>query len=448
LVVLLLVEAGRLVASGNTRLLSLAVVLGAALLAAHATPMTLLTVLVIVSPLPLYMHGISAPLTPAVVFGVWLSLALPRNASARSATTMHGAHRYALVLGTLVCCSVLSMWHGVEGRTSADLGAVWRLVVGIAIFTACLSCIRSRADVHRAYVALVLAAVVVVMIAAVELAFPGVTVPGLLTSAGTLRVEHGTTNFRLYGPIGDYELLGEMLALAAVIAAFLAFRARGIRRIFWGLCIAAFFVGIALTSTRSSFVILIVGIAVALFALRGGRGRTLRNATVVGAVVAAVIPAISLIQRTVGGGYLFSRLESTDTANGVGGFVGPRWQLWQWFVDQLPSGLRLVVGSGPSFDYEHFQTYPHSLPLTLVITTGLLGAIAFFAFLGLLVVRCGRRWISERDPYAFVGALLIVLFALNEVKIEYLRQYNYQWFLWALFGIVAASSVARTEATE
>lgn len=441
---LFLIAMGRLVAVGNTMVVSVVILCVAALLAAQARPISLLAILIVVSPLPLYMKGAGTPLTPGLVFGIWLSLLLPRHRELRSFATARLIRVYAPGLAFIVVATLISLSLGAAPQTSADLGALWRLAVGIAIFLACLICIRSRAALRRAYVALATAGILVVVIAAVQLVLPSLTIPGLLTNVGAIQQENGLSNLRVYGPIGDYELLGEMLALAAVIAVFLALRSRGLRRLLWAWSVPIFFVGIASTSTRSSFVIFVLGVALILLTLARAEGQHRMQAWVMVALgVVAAIPVITLLQRSFGTGYLFERVQAAPTSGSFAEIIGPRTELWSAFHDQLPRGPHLLFGAGPAFDYDRYQTYPHSLPLTLVFTTGIIGAIAFYSFLATIIGRCVRTWIALKDSYAFVGGLLVVLFVLNELKIEYIRQYNYQWFIWALLGVCAASSVAR-----
>jgi hypothetical protein len=440
------VEIGRLVAGGNTRLVSVALLAIVALVAAQAEPSTLLVGLIAVSPLPLFMQGAKVPLTPAIVGAVWLSVLLPRHAKAMAERPTRAVRPYLPILVAIGFITLLSLWGGASDRTSADLGAVGRLAVGMAIFLACLVCLRTEAQLRLAYVGLLISGLLVTVIALLQVVHP-VHIPGLLNNAPAVETgSAGLINIRATGPIGDYELLSEMLALAAVVACFFALRSDGFKRVLYAACIPFFFVGIAATETRSGFVIFVLGIVLMILLSRGiQRAHSSRAWIVMGVTLLAAFPVITLLQKSSQTGFLFLRLSQTQTGGGVSKLVN-RSGVWNLFLARLPHGWHLLFGQGPAFNYPFYREFPHSLPLTLIFTVGIAGAVAFYTLLISIIVRCARAWAKTRSPYPIVGGLLLVLFVINEVKIEFLRAYGYQWFVWALLGVAAASAVTARRA--
>ena len=163
------------------------------------------------------------------------------------------------------------------------------------------------------------------------------------------------------------------------------------------------------------------GIIVTLAALKPlGDRRRLNTVLSVGAGVALTLPVLAVLQQTIGSGYLPQRIQALHFSGGLARTLD-RSGVWTYFADRFPHGKALYFGSGPAFDYERYQTYPHNLALTLIFTVGLLGAITFYGLLFAIVVRCYRSWRTSKSAYAFLAGLLVALFVVNEVKIEYLR---------------------------
>jgi hypothetical protein len=431
------IELGRFTAANSVRMISLVLVAVAAPLLAQLSPTRLVTLTIALSPLPLYMQGVRASLTLGLIIGVWLAWLIQRSdARLVGLSRGFGAPVTAVAITTLVALA-----RGQSARTSQDLIAAGKLFVGLAIFAACLLTLRSTADVRRGFVAIGAAGAIVFAVSLFQLTFASVHVPGLVTGVGSVQAgDPGVaTNLRVGGPIGDYELLGEFFGLVGTVAIFLGMSGNGPSRLRWFLLLPMSVIGIAMTSTRSGLVILVLGAAACLVTRPNATRRVRRAALLLAGLVFIALPAIGELQARFGTGYLFERVAALPHRGGLL-YALDRAAVWHFFWNQLPPRGDLLFGSGPAFDYARFGTYPHSLPLTLVFTVGVLGAAAFCSLLLLIEVRCLRAWRSHRSSFALLGAVLIGLFALNEIKVEYVRVFNYQWFVWALLGVAAASS--------
>jgi hypothetical protein len=439
-VALLSVEVGRLVAANSVRLISLVLVALAVPLIAQLDAERLLAFTIAVSPLPLYMQGLHASLVLGLVAAVWLAWLGSRGMASQELGSSSG---FGIALVAVLLTALLAFARGQSGRTGSDLAALGTLLVGMALFVACLLILRTPAAVRRAFVALCVGGALVFMVAMVQLLFPSVHIPGLLTSAGSVQVaESGVAqNLRVGGPIGDYELFAELLGLVGTAAVFFGLRSSGSARLGWLALLLCTMIGVATTSTRSGFVILVLGATACIVADRRTTGRARRTLIAVLVLGLVALPIIRELQARLGTGYLFARLSAHSHGGGLL-YVLDRATVWRIFLDHLPSRGDLFLGSGPAFDYAGWGTYPHSLPLTLVFTVGILGAAAFYGLLLLIEVRCLVAWRSARSPYALLGAILVGLFAINEIKIEYVRAFNYEWFVWGMLGIAAAASRA------
>src|SRR5262249_55222254 len=153
---------------------------------------------------------------------------------------------YELPLLAIVATSLIAFWRGASDRTGDDLGALGKLAVGLALFCACLVVIRSRDDLRLAFLALGLAGAIAPSFPALQLAAPAVRVPGMLSASGGA-VQRGvygiSSNLRATGPLGDYELFAELLALIGTLGAYLGLRARGWAAAAWLVLVPAAIVG-------------------------------------------------------------------------------------------------------------------------------------------------------------------------------------------------------------
>jgi hypothetical protein len=169
-----------------------------------------------------------------------------------------------------------------------------------------------------------------------------------------------------------------------------------------------------------------------------GAGRRWLQLVPIGAAIWLLgLPLLHVLQTQAGTGFLFSR-SLVSSGSGIAGILD-RGNVWGFFIDRLPHGVDLLFGHELAFDYSLYGTYPHSLPLTLVFTVGIAGAAAFYWLIAAVLWHCVRA-ARAGAPYAGLGVLLVFLFVLDEVKIEYLRVYSYQWFIWGLLGVCAAAA--------
>jgi hypothetical protein len=437
LVALVSIEVGRWAASGSLRMLSLVVGAIAAPLLAQVPVERLTRLLILVLPLPLFFRGLNVSLTPLLVCAAWLAWLGARARGHRASSTV--ATRHKLLCVALALPPLLGLYE--TQVTSTELAAVGRRLVGIGIFALCVVTIRDRHAVGKAWDAVVGSAAVVISITLLELTMPSLQIPGLVSNVGAIQANvYGlASNLRVGGPIGDYELMGEFCALAGTAAAFSAFRMR--RHLpFHALVWCGCFVGVALTSTRSALLILAAGTLVAV----GPALRRLRLSTLALMAAASIGVAVAVleVQARYSSGFVFERVSNSTTSGGLLRILD-RATVWPFFWHNRPHGGGLLVGVGPAFDLTRWQSFPHSLPLTLLYTGGLFGVVVFAVLVYVLM----RDTLAERagiaQQHASLALTCLVLFALNEIKIEFTRVENYEWWVWALLGVCAATGARR-----
>jgi O-antigen ligase len=114
------------------------------------------------------------------------------------------------------------------------------------------------------------------------------------------------------------------------------------------------------------------------------------------------------------------------------------------------------IGHGPGWDFTKTLTlelWPHNAYLYYFNITGLFG---LSAFIFLLVKLVQASWPGIRSsivrssfPEALMKALHVslVIFIIDQIKIDYLRNDIYMYFVWFFFGLIAATrNVIRSDA--
>lgn len=270
-------------------------------------------------------------------------------------------------------------------------------------------------------------------------------------------MENRTAQGRLSGPFGA-EFTSEYLALASLLLAYLLMN-KGLGRrwpvwLRWGLLAGNLGFMVA-TGSRGGILVLLVGLVWGAFLFRRelGAGRTL--GFLLGAALVASVMSALIVQFT-DYNVLFERLGGTEIK---GGIIDSRSVTWPVAWEAIKE--RPLLGYGPRLRLHEDLVYPipghkpipypHSLPLFLLYTLGVVGLIAYTIFFALLLGRFYRgsraRPPNESSGLAKLGFILLVLFLLDEIKIEFLRfiQSDYQAIIFSLFGgLLAMADKART----
>jgi len=264
---------------------------------------------------------------------------------------------------------------------------------------------------------------------------------------GRLGAGPGGVLARYPGSIGDYELLAEFSTLCFLLClgliVFRLHRGRPLALYVLAGCVAA--VG-WLTGTRS-FVFGVVGgslLLVILALLQPGRrlARVWRVLLVIGLVVIALAV---LVPSSVTSAYLDRFLKTNELFSGD---VFNRYKLYAngWsLVGEMPTlGYGANMRTVFQQSWGQLVDWPHSLYMTTLLTAGFLGLVALaWLVVGLVAmpVSCTfrRRW-AQTDVRALAGilAVVIVVWVLNEAKIEFLRSSFYVDLMAFLFGLISS----------
>jgi O-antigen ligase len=167
--------------------------------------------------------------------------------------------------------------------------------------------------------------------------------------------------------------------------------------------------------------------------------------------VAGLVVVIAILEGFVANytssGSLFDRIVATtfekgfipDTRSGSGGpWLGAieRGMKHPWF------------GQGPGWDFTtDFNTgfWPHNLYLFYFDSIGIFGLLAFLFFIYRIIKSTTTSIKASVVNSSFPEALMkifhviIVIFLFDQIKIEYLRNEIYTFFVWSLFGMIIAT---------
>jgi hypothetical protein len=276
-----------------------------------------------------------------------------------------------------------------------------------------------------------------------ELLFPGrVIIPNwLYTRHGTSLVMKG---FRMGGPFHDYELTGEFFTLNAFIIFFMFIRSKRmlLRALFGAFLLIDIFMMFT-TITRGAIFSLIAGVAYLMFLSRKDLN-IVRITYIVAALVAVLIVMEGVVARYTTSGSLFDRVVTTTFERG---FI-PANRVGTWFPAIERGMQNPIFGRGAGWDFSEGLSkgfWPHSLYLFYFNVTGLFGLCAFIFLIAKLVKSTlsgiKASLVTSPFPEALMKIMhvMIIIFLFDQIKIEYLRNSMYTYFIWFFFGLIIAT---------
>jgi O-antigen ligase len=325
------------------------------------------------------------------------------------------------------------------------------------VFLACvlmyymvINSVRTQRDLRRLHTAQLITALGVFLVAAWEARHAGkVLIPGLLDFTTTGGTEFNTHDVRVGASFRDYELLSEFCGLSFLLVVFLWTRARSqTRRVVYSVLGAFSLYTMFTTVTRGVIFALGLALPYMVWVIR----RRLNPVRFIsGAViVASLMLAMNLVvARYTNSGDLFDRLSQTRVVHGV----VPEARAVPWLNAWQRALVHPILGQGPYYgEMPGFaNTWPHNLYLFVANLIGFPGLLFFLAFLiGLAMLLKPTvddlRHASYADAYLIVARAQLVLFAVNEMKIDFLRNGVYTFQVWLMFATwTAGYLVSRDE---
>jgi O-antigen ligase len=338
---------------------------------------------------------------------------------------------------------VVSFYNVGAGDLASSIGIFQMMAATWLMFYLIGSIPETRRDFERLLAFQAVSVLLVCSVAIFEMTHPGqVLIPGWIEFTNTTSPDAAAFGVRVGSTFYDYELLCEYCAINALLILFLFLRSGSIllRTAYGGLLLLVMFIMFA-TVTRGGIIALGVGTLYLLWLVR--RRLTMVGVTIMTAGVAAGLIGMNWFVVTyTRTGNMFERLAGST----VVGFVPDnRRQVWPQAWNRIFE--HPLLGHGPFYSpLSGAQVYhwPHSLPLYVANNVGFIG-IAILAWMLWTLFRITRPTTDDlRDADSVRSFMLIaraqmVVFLVDEIKVEYLRNMNYAFQVWLMFGLMVAA---------
>ena len=351
----------------------------------------------------------------------------------------------------------LILWYILSFYNVRTDFALERALQNFELFLGCvlmyymvINSVRTQRDLERLHAAQMITALSVFVIAFWEARHAGqVLIPGLLDFSATTGHDFNTRDVRVGASFRDYELLSEYCGLYFLLGMFLWLRARSnTQRALLSAFVLFNVYTMFTTVTRGVFFALAIVIPFVLYTIR----RHLNPVRFMTAAAMIIVLALSmnfLVARFTNSGDLFQRMAETKVVHGV--VPEARAKPWQNAWERAL--VHPIIGQGPFYgELEgHELWWPHNVYLFVANIVGFPGLLFFLMILfGLFAmlrpVVDDLRHPSYADAFLIAGRAQWLMFCLNEVKIDFLRNPNYTFQVWLMFSTwTAAYLVSRTE---
>jgi O-antigen ligase len=314
----------------------------------------------------------------------------------------------------------------------------------ILMYVLIVNNVTRERDLIRLHVFQAVSITSVLLIAVYELNHPGgALVPGWIYFNKTVGTDFGTKNVRVGGPFFNYELLSEYCALSIMFVSFLFIRARSLlqRTALGGLFVLCFFILFA-TVTRGAMVALGVGV---LYLLYMGR-RHLKFIPMVVLGTAAVLAFLGMdffVGHFTRSGDLMARFSQTYFVGLVPDSRVGAWQgAWKLFLEHP------IIGRGPYYPSSEerlsYLAWPHNLFLYTACLFGIIGVMILVWLLVRLFLLSRPTVDTLRHPsysraFLMLAHAQLLVFIVDETKIEFLRSSLYPFQIWLMFAAIVAA---------
>lgn len=290
---------------------------------------------------------------------------------------------------------------------------------------------------------LALATVLVMAFTIYEMLFPGrVIIPGWLVTHHKEQLI--MKDIRMGGPFHDFELLAEFFAMNALFMFLLFIRSKRLveKTLFLVILLADVFLMLT-TVTRGAFISLFIGFFYLMILSRKSLN-IVKVVAILAAVVTVVVVLETFVARYTTSGSLFDRLVATTFERGV--IPDNRVAAWggAW-----KRGMRSpIFGHGAFYDVSQdpdASLWPHNVYLYYFNSIGIIGLAGFFMILYRLMKSSLRGINASLTESPFPEALMkilhvcLVMFIIDQIKIEYLRNDIYSYFIWIFFALIVAT---------
>jgi hypothetical protein len=380
-----------------------------------------------------------------MVFVIWLlRLSLRMSPPARSSPVN-------LPIFALILWYILSFYNVRDALALQQGLQNFELFLGcVLMYYLIINSVRTQRDLQRLHTAQMITALGVFLVAAWEARHAGqVLIPGLLDFTNTAGHDFNTRDVRVGASFRDFELLSEFCGLFFLLSIFYWVRARSNTQRSLITLFALFNVYTMFTTvTRGVFVALGAVVPYILWTIRRHLN-PVRFMTAAAAITALVLAMNFIVATYTNSGDLFARMSEAKVVHGI----VPEAREAPWTNAWKRSLVHPILGQGPFYgEMVGYETWwPHNVYLFIANLVGYPGLLFFLMILfGMFTmtrpVVDDLRHASYADAYLIIARAQMLMFALNELKIDFLRNANYTFQVWLMFSTwTAAYLVSRDE---
>lgn len=302
---------------------------------------------------------------------------------------------------------------------------------------------ETRRDFERLLAFQAISVLLVCLVGIFEMTNPGRTlIPGWIEFGNISSPGASAFGIRVGSAFYDYELLCEYCAIQAPLILFLFLRAGSLlQRVAYGGLLGLVVFVMFTTVTRGGIISLGMGLLYLLWVLRR-RLTVVAVMTTAGALAAGLIGMNWFVSTYTHTGNMFERL-SASTVSGL--IPDNRAEVWPAAWNRIFE--HPFIGHGPYYSIlggARLYWFPHSLYLYVANNVGFIG-FAIFAWLLWTMFRITRpttddlRHADSLRSFMIIARVQMVVFLIDEVKIEYLRNEVYAFQVWMMFGLMVAA---------
>ena len=352
-------------------------------------------------------------------------------------------HKIRLPIILIVVSYIISFKNVPPGLMRLSMVNTFNFFAAAGFMVLIINFIDDEVRLRRTLNIMMISAALFIGFTIFEMMFPGKTlIPNwLYTQHKTRLVMRG---FRMGGPFHDFELAAEFFTLNAFFIFFMLIRSkRLVMRTLFGMFLVVDLFMMFTTITRGAFFSLIVGTAYLMFLSRKDINFVRFAYIAIGMTVLLVVLE-AVVARYTTSGSLFDRVMATTFERGL--IPSNRVGTWEGAIER--GAASPLFGQGAGWDFKRGLTtgqWPHCLYLFYFNITGLFGLGAFLFLIYRLVKSTFAGIHSSLVTSPFAEALMkimhvvIIIFLFDQIKIEYLRNVKYTYFIWFFFGLIIAT---------
>jgi O-antigen ligase len=350
------------------------------------------------------------------------------------------------IIGLLV--SFVISFYNIEtaAHLSRALETFIQVLAGLAMIYLVVNNLRRPEHLERVHMFQAVSITMVCLLGIFELYNPnGVFIPGWITFHHSYSEGINVHNIRIGGPFFDFELLSEYCAINLLLLLLLAVRARSVaqRAIFVSLFVLTFFIMFA-TVTRGGIMALAVGMLYLMWVLRK-RLNFIHVTAAVALAVGALLAMNFYVSNFTHSGDLIARLVNPQSWQFENGMPTSRASIWKSAFERMM--IHPIIGHGPVYDTTKgidFWFWPHNGYLYLGNLVGFVG-LTFYLWLLFGLWKISRttgpdlRDTNYARAYLAIGHVQLVVFMVDQLKIDLLRNPIYPFQIWLLLAYIISA---------